>query len=144
MDREQLEFRISQYVDGTLSAADVAALEATLASDAEARALLEDFRKIDGTFKSTPLPLPAVNWERLAESISAAIAEEDRATTSIPIRAWRVRRVAIAAAVLIAVGTVVLWPRRTGHEQLATIPHEVPTAVVQVGRPEVAGQPAVG
>ena len=112
MDREQLEFRISQYVDGTLSPAEVAALEATLASDAEARAVLEDFRKVDETLKKTEIPLPAVNWDRLAEHISAAVAGEDRATTSIPIRAWWVRRVAIAAAVLIAVGTVTLWPRR--------------------------------
>jgi anti-sigma factor RsiW len=133
MDREQLEFRISQYADGTLPAAEVAALEATLASDAQARALLEDFRKVDAALKTTELPLPTVNWDRLAEHISSAVADEDRATTSVPIRAWWIRRVAMAAAVLIVVGSVIFWPKRAGHE-VASNPPAV--AIVQVSGPE--------
>ena len=134
MTREQLEFQISQYVDGTLSPAEVAALEATLTNDADARAVLEDFRKVDATLKTTEIPLPAINWDRLAEHISAAVAEEDRATTSIPIRAWWVRRIAIAAAVLIAAGLVILWPKRAGHDQVVVTPQTI--TVVQINGPE--------
>src|SRR5439155_7362633 len=119
MDREQLEFRISQYVDGALPAAEAAALVETLASDAEARALLEDFRKLHSAM-AREAALPAVKWDRLAAHLSDAVAAEDRATRSIPMpmpiaaaapsRTWW-RHVAVAAAVLIAIGTVVLWPR---------------------------------
>ena len=143
MTREQLEFQISQYVDGTLSPAEVAALEQTLAGDAEARAVLEDFRKVDATLKRTGIPLPAINWDRLADHISAAVADEDRATTSIPIRAWWVRRIAVAAAVGIVVGVGILWPRHGGPQDVANsgdggVNATNAVAVVQITGPEVA------
>ena len=148
MDREQLEFRISQYVDGTLPAAEAAALEETLASDAEARALLDDFRKLHSAM-AREAALPAVKWDRLAEHLSRAVAEEDRATRSIPMptpaaapaHTWW-RHVAVAAAVLIAIGTLVLWPRRTGHDQIASRPTQ-PTVLVELAGPQVSKQPAV-
>jgi anti-sigma factor RsiW len=149
MNREQLEFQISEYADGTLPAAEVAALEATLASDAEARALLEEFRKLDTIVKTTQMPLPAVDWDRFADHLSRAVAEEDRATTSIPIHggrvqvAWWVKRVAIAAVVILAFGVAALWPRHGTPPEIAVGPKpEIPTApavaIVQVGGPEVA------
>ena len=55
---ETLEFRISQYADGTLPAAEVADLEAILASDAEARALLDEYRKLDVVLKRETPVLP--------------------------------------------------------------------------------------
>jgi len=73
---ERLEFQISQYADGTLPAGDVAALEAVLASNAEARALLAEYQSLDGSLKRE-LPLPAMNWDRLAAHLSGAVAAED-------------------------------------------------------------------
>jgi anti-sigma-K factor RskA len=153
MNREQLEFSISQYADGTLPAAETAALETTLANDADARALLEEFRKLDAIVKTTEIPLPAVDWDRFADHLSRAVAEEDRATTSIPIRprggAWWVKRVAIAAVVVLAAGVALLWPRHGGHSEIAKVSGpQVPTApavaIVQVGGPEIAsGAPNV-
>jgi anti-sigma factor RsiW len=140
---EELEFRISQYADGTLPAAEAAALEATLAADSEARALLDDFRKLDVTLKRE-MPLPQVKWDRLAEHISAAVADEDRATTTYKISAWWIRSVAVAAVVVIAFGTVVLWPRgkQGGYATNPANPsNEV--ALIEVGGPEVATKPAV-
>jgi len=144
MDREQLEFRISQYVDGTLPAAEVAALEATLASDADARAMLADFRSLDAQLKHQA-PLPAINWDRLAVHLCDAVAQEDEATEksqSIPIRAWW-RPIAIAASVLIVIGTVLLLPRHTGT-QVATTPHQAaPITLVELAGPEVSNRPPV-
>ena len=40
MTRDELEFSISQYLDGTLGARERDALDERLATDAEARALL--------------------------------------------------------------------------------------------------------
>lgn len=146
MIREQLEFQISQYADGTLPAAEVAALEGALASDAEARALLEEFRKLDALVKTSEMPLPAVDWDRFADHLSRAVADEDRATTSIPIRprgAWWVKRVAIAAVVVLAAGVAILWPRHGGQSEIAKVsipatPTEPAVAIIQVGGPEVA------
>ena len=149
MNREQLEFQISQYADGTLPAAEVAALEATLANDAEARALLEEFRKLDTIVKTSEMPLPTVDWDRFADHLSRAVADEDRATTSIPIRARWVKRVAIAAAVVLAFGVAALWPRHGGPPGIVKVTGpDVPTApavaIAQVGGPEVAsGAPSV-
>src|SRR5438477_11406579 len=117
MTSEQLEFQISQYVDGTLPAAEVAALEAVLAADAEARGVLADFRKLDVAMKDQA-PLPQINWDRLAAHLSDAVAREDEAsqaaTAPIAIRAWW-RPLAAAAIVVIAFATVLLIPRRGGH-----------------------------
>lgn len=140
---ERLEFQISQYADGSLPAEEVAALEATLDSDSEAAALLADYRKLNAVIKRD-LPVPELNWDRLAAHLSDVVAEEDRATTVISISTW-VRRVAVAAVVLIAVGTVVLWPR--GNEQVAVAPtpegKPVAVAVVEIGGPVVSTGPAV-
>src|SRR5688572_11519124 len=106
MISEELEFRISQYADGTLAAEEVAALEALLASDEEARTLLASYRKLDATLKRE-MPLPAVNWDRLGEHLSDAVAESERPVT-IKLFTWgRAARVAVAAMIVIAIGSVI-------------------------------------
>ena len=60
MNREQIEFAISQYLDGTLNPLKRAGVEAHLEKDADARALLEEYRRLDGVLKGA-LPEPAVN-----------------------------------------------------------------------------------
>ena len=152
MDRQQLEFQISQYIDGTLSMTEAAALEQVLAGDADARAMLEDFRKLDASLKRENVaPLPEIHWEKLAEHLSAAVAEEDRATT-YRISAWWSRGVAaVAALVLIAVGTAVLLNRHQAPpriEEVATnsTPQKIgDNAIAEVTGPtaEPATQPAV-
>ena len=148
MDREQLEFLISQYVDGTLSAAEVTALEQTLASDAEARAMLEDFRRLDASLKRETA-LPAINWDRLSERLSNAVAaEDDRASRVYRIGAWW-GRVAVAAVVLIAVGSVVLFhfhkPAKLEVVSGPTPPQPTGVVIAEISGPvvEAATQPAV-
>ena len=75
MTRDQLEFSISQYADGTLPAWERAALEAVLARDAAARALLAEYRALDAALKAAPDAPPAVAWDRLAERIGGAVAQ---------------------------------------------------------------------
>lgn len=76
MTREQLEFAISQYLDGTLPPAERAALEQLLAEDAEARTLLEEYRSLDRLMKGAS-EVPAVKWEKLTQTISSAIATHE-------------------------------------------------------------------
>jgi anti-sigma-K factor RskA len=106
MMSEELEFRIAQYADGTLSAEEIAALETTLSGDAEARAMLESYRKLDAALKRE-LPLPAMDFDRLHRHLSDAVAERDRSMVTITLFPWkRAAGVAVAAMVLIAVGSI--------------------------------------
>jgi anti-sigma factor RsiW len=77
MNDEQLEFAISQYLDGSLPADEAAALEARLNEDAVARELLAAYRRLDALLKATPTAMPAIEWERLAGHIGATVQEAD-------------------------------------------------------------------
>lgn len=106
---EQLEFLISQYADGSLPESERALVELRLLNNPEARALLEEYRALDASLKSS-MVLPAVNWERLAEHLSEVVAEQEetRAATVLG-RIGTFGRLAIAACVVLAVGGVALW-----------------------------------
>ena len=96
---EQLEFLIAQYADGTLPESERTLVELRLQTDVDARAMLDEYRTLDATLKAS-MPFPVVNWERLADHLSEAVAEqrETRAATVLGrIGNWG--RMAIAAAV---------------------------------------------
>ncbi len=126
MAREELEFLISQYVDGTLVEGERVALETRLRGDDEARVLLAEHEALTARLKSVKAtaPAPAVDWDRLAERISAAVAGQsalvaegdaveeskfeaepsgasDRARWRIAPARWLI---ALAASVLLAAG----------------------------------------
>ena len=141
MDREQLEFLISQYADGTLPAAEAAALQAVLESDPAARALLEEYRVLDVTLKRE-LPLPEMNWDRLADHISAVVAQEEVAANDAN-RSYKIAwptwgGVAVAAMVVIAVGLAAfLHLRRPEPSNIAkSDPGPAPVIVVAGPAPE--------
>ena len=101
MTRDELEFSISQYLDGTLPARETDALESRLGSDAEARALFAEYESLQGVLAAAPLP--AVRWDRFAEQVSAAVAREEMPAHSYQLSRWlRPARLAIAASVLVA------------------------------------------
>ena len=66
MTRDELEFSISQYLDGTLPEAQRPALEARLAEDAEAQAILAEERALTRLLRSEPLP--EVRWDGLSSA----------------------------------------------------------------------------
>jgi anti-sigma factor RsiW len=109
MTRDELEYSITQYLDGTLDEASRGALEARLAEDPEARALLEEHRLLTAALRSGSLP--QVRWDRLSQSIGAAIDDQlaDRAERA----SWAIRMVrspayvALAASVLLAIGLAI-------------------------------------
>src|SRR4051794_13592271 len=108
MTGEELEFQISQYLDGQLPSADAAALEERFATDASARALLEEYRGL-ATLVKRELPLPVMNWDRLASHISSVVADEALPEVQTFKIAWyrRPSVFAIAASVLIALGVAI-------------------------------------
>ena len=154
MISEDFEFRISQYADGTLSAEEASALEAELATNSEARALLEEYRKLNATLKHA-LPLPAINFDRLADHLSDAVAAaDDQPAVTIKLFAWtRAAQVAIAATILLVIGSaawLTLRPAQPLEQIVISGPQTAPTplgglAIVEVSGPSIesAAQPAV-
>ncbi|HSV16060.1 MAG TPA: hypothetical protein VLI90_17495 [Tepidisphaeraceae bacterium] len=147
MISEELEFQISQYADGTLPAAERAALEVRLAEDAEARRMVAQYRRLGEHLSRDLGPLPNVKWDRLAAHLSSAIAAEDalavigRIGSASGAATWTWRsRFAIAAGVLVALGTGLLVYNGHGGNP-APAPVE-PTAVASVSGPQA--EPAAG
>lgn len=102
MTRDELEYAISQYLDGNLPSLERAALDDRLASDAEARTILDEYRQLDASLKN--LPLPTLAWDRVAEQIQQAVAQEEAPIRHYSLRSidW-VRGLAIAASILFVV-----------------------------------------
>ncbi|MDB5331349.1 MAG: hypothetical protein JWP03_2500 [Phycisphaerales bacterium] len=142
MNNDDLEFSISQYLDGSLAGDERGALERRLAEDAGARAVLEEYRQLDAAMKAAPLP--EVRWELLASSISAAVADlaDERAATSYRFPAF-VRRfapLALAASVLIAAGLAVrvyvARPGQIAKTEPTVVQPTQPLAVLNVEGPQ--------
>jgi anti-sigma factor RsiW len=104
MSDEQLEFQISQYLDGTLAPDERSALDVRLAQDAEARELLETYRQLDVTLRNA-MPLPEIRWERLAAHLSEAVSHQQVPAQTYKLPMAHLRRVVgLAAAVALAAG----------------------------------------
>ena len=82
MEKEPLEFAITQYLDGTLPPEERAALEQVFSTDPTACELLEQYRSLDNSLKHA-LPLPQIDFNRLAQNISAAVDQQQSAATAI-------------------------------------------------------------
>ena len=126
--RDQLEYAISQYIDGTLPPLESAALEERFAVDAEAREVLAEYRTLDETLK-TSLPLPAVAWDRLHAHLSDAVSREEAPMRHSALRSHvRYAAVALAACVAVVFGVVFLSSDRSGPGAPAPTPQ--PIAIV--------------
>jgi len=112
----ELEFAITQYLDGALAPQAKAEVEQLLRDNPQAQALLDEYRKLDALIVSAATPLPNVDWPALSKQIAAAVALADRAEQSA--RVYRIGWVAkpsgwlaLAASLLIAIGATVIVVR---------------------------------
>ncbi|HEY7118894.1 MAG TPA: hypothetical protein VH475_20055 [Tepidisphaeraceae bacterium] len=71
MTLEQLEFAITQYLDGTLPPGEVAALERALAGDSQAQALRNEHERLTALLRSQPAP--EIDWADVARDLSAVV-----------------------------------------------------------------------
>lgn len=109
MTQDQLEFSITQYLDGSLPASERTALMERLEKDPEAREMLEEHRRLDNVFARASLP--AFQLEAFSKQLSEAIAqapapEEEQPSLRMPwvgVRSW----MAIAASVIIVSGLAI-------------------------------------
>lgn len=154
MTRDELEYAISQYLDGNLAESEESALESRLSTDPDARALLAEYRGLDRALRAAPLPY--VDWDAFAGRIREAVAAVDEPAQSYRLHWVRTAAaLALAACVVIAVSvgirrlqgpmtpeTVVENPKPTQLEprQIVvldttprTVPSPAPIALVSVG-----------
>lgn len=109
MTRDQLEFSITQYLDGSLPESERVALMERLEKDAEAREMLEEHRRLDALLGRAQLP--GFELEAFSKQLSEAIAqapapEAEQRSLRMPwvgVRRW----VAVAASVIIVSGLAI-------------------------------------
>jgi anti-sigma-K factor RskA len=100
MNRDQLEFQISQYLDGTLNDFDRRQVEALLERDPEAQQILREYQKLDAILRNEA-DLPAVDWDRFARHISEAVAAEEPPAVVYRMPWARVGSLVAAAATVV-------------------------------------------
>ena len=120
MVNPETEFLISQHADGVLDPARADEVEALLNRDSEARAAWLAHRRLGQVLKAGTAP-PALDWDRVAESISSHIAEAEAEAREqayrLPVGRWAVRVAAVAA--VLAIGVFV---RRAGESVAPVTP----------------------
>ncbi len=94
----QLEFEITQWLDGDLPPEREAMLQRQLAADPQALRLVEEYRKLNEWLEQLPPP-PEVDWDALQARIGQAVARQQ---TRRPVYAWR--QLALAACILLSLG----------------------------------------
>lgn len=141
--QEQLEFAISQYHDGTLPLLERAAVEARLKSDPAARAILDEYRALDGLLISA---IPAVTFDeaRFHEALRQRLANMPTPHRGIIGRIAPVMRIALAACVAAAVTLWVYKPDATTNIEVAPPQQVASTLRVEGPRAEKpAGAPVI-
>jgi len=113
---QELEFAITQYLDGALAPAAKAEVEQLLRENPQARALLEEYQKLDALVAGSFGSLPSVDWQALGRQISSAVADADQAEQAARVYriGWIARPsglLALAASLLIAIGATVIIVR---------------------------------
>jgi anti-sigma-K factor RskA len=113
MTRDELEFSLSQYHDGTLGPVERATVDEVLSTDADARAMLAEYARLDALLKRAP-GAPELAWDKLQARISSAVHDaEAPAVPTFKIGNWsRVVGgvVALAAAIAIVVSVTMRNP----------------------------------
>lgn len=109
MISENLEFLISQYADGTISAEDRVEVESRLEQDGEVRRMLAEYGRVETLLRSAPA-VPVFDLAAMAERINDAI-DEQNARPMLRIGFGWGMGIAAAACVMMAVG---LWMRPGG------------------------------
>lgn len=104
IERDNLDYALSQYADGTLNELDRRVVDERLIVDAEARLLLSDFYQVDRLLRDSR-EVPEIDFDVFAAGISRAIDGEE-AYAAAPLR-MRTRWLApLAATAMVAIGAV--------------------------------------
>lgn len=123
---QELEQLMSRSGDGDLTGEERARLEGAVAQDAEARAVWEEYRRLDGHLAVMGGETDGVDWEAFGSRVRDAVASAE--VRRGRVRLWR-RVAAVAAMAAVALGALGWLAFRGGG---ATEPERV------VGRVQIA------
>ena len=137
--QDQLEFLISQYLDGTLSAPEQKALEARLSQDPRLRARLDEYARLDDLLR-TGLPTPPMDWNDFANQISSSLAMAPSPARTHRLTGAFAAAAALAACALLAIGITLRQTRQTPPTISAVVPSTSP--VEEIARADVVGPAA--
>ena len=145
---DELEFAISQYIDGTLKPLDQAALEEVLATDQSARQILAEYRELNSALRTT-LPKAEVDHDALGARMSRSLAEAEAPARHFRLAPMAITRfVAAAASVAILIGVaafLIRGNRTTPNPNTVVVGPTNPgngTLLVQVSSVEAPTAPA--
>lgn len=146
MRTDELEFSISQYLDGTLPPLEAARVEEVLATDPNAREIFAEYQRLNDSLRA--LPQPQVDWNTFASAISDKVAQEDAPLTNYQIGFGKVVKIsAIAASILVVIGaSVMFWKAPTTKvegPQITVATTAKPTIEISGPTIEVGSTPAV-
>jgi hypothetical protein len=103
MISEDFEFVVSQFADGTLAGAELESARVRIEGDADATALLAEYRRVDAMVSASSV-MPAIDFDRLHAHLCSAIdADRPAVAGRIGFGSWRAWS-AVAAGILVAVG----------------------------------------
>ena len=108
-ENQHLDFLISQYVDGFLEGADRKSVEQKLLTDPEARKLFAGHREVQDILDDFGNRIPLIDWDEFGKKLEARLEAEAREKQWGSMFRRRMRAVAAAAALLIAVGLGYAW-----------------------------------
>jgi anti-sigma factor RsiW len=103
MNRDQLEFALSELHDGTLSAAQEAQIRELLARHPDAEASLHELKSLDSLLR-TALPAPAYDEAEFEARVRGALAQAAPPHVPAANWTWSGRLMRIAALFLLAAG----------------------------------------
>ena len=133
MTRDELEFSISQYLDGSLAAADAAALEERFAADADARALFAEYQSLDAALRAAPVP--EVDLAAFHARVTTALSHQPDPQQSYRLPWVRTfSRLALAACVVIAAGVGIRMLQNDTRDNTITITGTQPVAPLEPKR----------
>jgi anti-sigma factor RsiW len=134
--QEDVEFRLSQYLDGGLDDADRAELEAKLSADPQLRTELEALQRADQLVQTWGRQIPAVDAERFVAEAARRRGAYERSRRVVRFYRWSGPLAAAAVLALVVTGYLVV--RTVTHSQIAPAP---PVVMVRVGPSTVGAAP---
>ena len=140
MDGAEMMSRLSEYVDGTLSSAERARVEAWLAGHPEGRQVVAELERVKRRAAELPQrPVPEMVWVGVRAGIRTQDARAVRSRVS-----FSMVQLAVAASLLLAVGATGTWwalrGRSSTGQPVATQP---PVAIVHPTAVTTDSAPAV-
>lgn len=147
-NREHLEFLISQYVDNTLDADARKQVEHLLHTDAQAALCFQHQKEIQDVLQDWGNRIPMINWDDFDRNLANKLADLDVAkSNSVYREKWLKVRWAVAASVVLVVGTAASWnfwtqPIDSHGGTAKVVPNDNPTqqVAIKVNQPQPAGR----